>query len=123
MKESHALGQQAEQRALAYFLNRNNRLLEKNYRFRKAEVDMIFQKDNFLVVVEVKARSSHYFGEAETFVSPKKIQLLVMAMDHYIQKHELDVEVRFDIMVYHVEGKHWNQKHLKDAFYFFNKMF
>lgn len=119
MKKSHALGQEAERRALTYFLAQGYCLLEKNFRYRKAEVDLMLQKDNFLVVVEVKARSSHYFGEAETFVSPKKIELLVMAIDHYIQKHELDLEVRFDIMAYHIEGNQWKQNHLKNAFYFF----
>lgn len=70
-------------------------------------------------MVEVKARSTHYFGEAESFISQKKIQLLVMEIDHYIQKNQLDVEVRFDVIAYHVNGTHWKQKHLKDAFYFF----
>ena len=119
MKKSHALGHEAERRALIYFLAQGYRLLEKNYRYRKAEVDLMFQKDDLLVVVEVKARSSHYFGEAETFVSSKKIELLVMAIDHYIQKYELDLEVRFDIMAYHIEGSQWKQNHLMDAFYFF----
>lgn len=72
-------------------------------------------------MVEVKARSTHYFGEAESFISQKKIQLLVMAIDHYIQKNQLDVEVRFDVIAYHVNGAHWKQKHLKNAFYFFYK--
>ena len=119
MTKSYLLGAEAERRALRYFLAKNYRLLEKNYRFQKAEVDLILLKEDVLVVVEVKARSTHYFGEAESFVSQKKIQLLVMAIDHYFQKNQRDVEVRFDVIAYHVNGTHWKQKHLKNAFYFF----
>ena len=119
MTKSHQLGAEAERRALRYFLAKNYRLLEKNYRFQKAEVDLILLKEDVLVVVEVKVRSTHYFGEAESFVSQKKIQLLVMAIDHYIQKNQLDVEVRFYVLAYHVDGNHWESKHLNSAFYFF----
>ena len=34
-----------------------------------------------------------------------------MAIDHYIQKNQLDVEVRFDVLAYHVDGNHWKSKH------------
>lgn len=119
MKKPYVLGQEAEQKALAYLLSKGYLLLEKNFRYRKAEIDLILQKDDFLVVVEVKARSTQYFGAAETFVSPKKIELLVMATDYYIQKNQLNLEVRFDIVAFHVDGIHWKQTHLKNAFYFF----
>ena len=58
MTKSHLLGAEAERRALRYFLAKNYRLLEKNYRFQKAEVDLILLKEDVLVVVEVKARST-----------------------------------------------------------------
>jgi putative endonuclease len=78
---------------------------------------LIVQKDNLLVAVEVKARSSTYFGDPQSFVSKKKIQLLVMAIDAFIQQRDLAVEVRFDIISYTLIRGEWRLKHLVDAFY------
>ncbi|MDC1081167.1 YraN family protein [Flavobacteriaceae bacterium] len=47
-------------------------MLEQNYRYRKAEIDIIAIQDDFIVVVEVKARSSSFFGSPESFVTKKK---------------------------------------------------
>ena len=46
-------------------------ILKQNYRYRKAEIDIIARKDNFIIVVEVKARSSSFYGAPESFVSGK----------------------------------------------------
>jgi|TARA_B110000858_G_scaffold34935_1_gene39054 putative endonuclease len=71
MSESYTLGQVAEQKAVNYLKEMNYIVLEQNYRYRKAEIDIIAQKDNFIVCIEVKARSSFYFGMPESFVSCK----------------------------------------------------
>lgn len=70
-------------------------------------------------MVGVKARSSTYFGDPQSFVSKKKIQLLVMATDAYIQQRDLAVEVRNDIISYTLERGEWRLEHLTDAFYSF----
>ena len=119
MSISYNFGQEAEKRAAHFYLSKGFHILHKNYRYRKAEVDLIVQKSNLLVAVEVKARSSDYFGDPHSFVSKKKIQLLVMAMDAYIQERNLDVEVRFDIMSYLYQKGEWQFKHLPGAFYTF----
>ena len=53
----------------------------------------------------------------ESFLSRKKIDLLVMAMDAYVQKNNLTLEVRFDIITYLVENETWTRDHINDAFY------
>ena len=116
MSESYTFGQIAEQRAVTYLKKTDYDILEQNYRYRKAEIDIIARKDNFIIVVEVKARSSSYFGAPESFVNRKKIQLLVMAIDAYIQKNDLDVEVRFDIISYLVENGNGPENTLKMLF-------
>lgn len=117
MSESYTFGQVAEQKAVNYLKEMNYIVLEQNYRYRKAEIDIIAQKDNFIVCIEVKARSSSYFGMPESFVSRKKIDLLVMAMDAYVQKNNLNLEVRFEIITYLVENETWTRDHINDAFY------
>jgi putative endonuclease len=70
-------------------------------------------------VVEVKTRSSLDFGLPQDFVNPKKIQLLVKAINEYVISNDLDLDVRFDIMAIYKEGQHFKIEHLEDAFYHF----
>jgi putative endonuclease len=72
MAEHNELGKKGEQLAIDFLIEKEYKILEKNYRFQKAEVDIIAQKDAVLAVVEVKTRSSNYFGNPQDFVNPKK---------------------------------------------------
>ncbi len=117
MSIPHAFGREAEKRAADYFKSNGFSILAKNFRYQKAEVDLIVQKEAQLVAVEVKARSSNFFGDPETFVSQQQIKRLVMAIDAFVLERNLDVEVRFDIMAFTVVNEQWQMNHIKDAFY------
>ncbi|WP_223443919.1 YraN family protein [Polaribacter litorisediminis] len=95
------------------------KILEKNYRYLKAEVDIIAKKGTVLAVVEVKTRSTDYFGDPQDFVTPKKIKLLLSAVDYYVVQLDLDVEVRFDIIAIIHQKNETKIEHLKDAFLHF----
>jgi len=119
MADHNELGKKGEQLAIDFLQKKGFSILEKNYRYRKAEVDIIGQKDDLLIVVEVKTRSTDYFGSPEEFVNQKKIQLLTEAIDYYINEKDLDVEVRFDIIAIIKKGLNFEIKHFEDAFLFF----
>lgn len=119
MAEHNELGKLGEEMAVEYLRKNGYEIVETNWTFQKAEIDIIAKKDSFLAIVEVKTRSSIDFGLPQDFVKPKKIQLLVKAVDAYINKKDLDVEVRFDIIAIHKEGKSFVIEHLIDAFYHF----
>ena len=119
MAEHNELGKQGEQIALDYLIRNDYLILEKNYRYLKAEVDIVAKKDNILAVIEVKTRSSDFFGNPQDFVNHKKIKLLLSAIDFYIVEKNLDVEVRFDIIAIILNKKHTKIEHLKDAFLHF----
>ncbi len=72
MPRSHQLGKLAEKRALNYLLQKGYRLRETNYRFRKAEVDLIMQQADILVCVEVKARTHLDFGHPASLYFTQK---------------------------------------------------
>jgi putative endonuclease len=61
MAAHNELGKKGEQLAIDFLIKNEYKILEKNYRYLKAEVDIIAQKENTLVVVEVKTRSTDYF--------------------------------------------------------------
>jgi putative endonuclease len=119
MADHNDLGNAGEQFAIAYLQKNGYLILEKNYRFLKAEVDVIAKKENTIIAIEVKTRSTDYFGDPQDFINQKKIKLLVSAMDNYVVERDLDVDVQFDIVAI-IKQKHAFQiEHLKDAFLHF----
>ncbi|QYJ69219.1 YraN family protein [Flavobacterium litorale] len=119
MAEHNELGKLGEALAVEYLQKKEYTILETNWIFQKAEIDIIAQKDGILAIVEVKTRSSTDFGLPQDFVKPKKIQLLVKAVNEYILQNDLDVTTRFDIIAIHKKAKTFEIEHLEDAFFHF----
>jgi putative endonuclease len=119
MATHNDLGNKGEEIAIDFLQKNNYKILEKNWRFKKAEVDIIAIKKGILAVVEVKTRSSDYFGNPQDFVNQKKIKLLVEAINEYVISKNLDVEVRFDIIAILKNQEKFEINHLKDAFFYF----
>src|SRR6478752_5142429 len=119
MAEHNELGKLGEELAVDFLQQNGYEILETNWTFQKAEVDIIAQKENILAVIEVKTRSSIDFGLPQDFVKPKKIQLLVKAINEYVISNDLDVNVRFDIIAIHRQNNEFRIEHLEDAFYHF----
>lgn len=119
MAKHNDLGKLGEELAVEFLQKNGYEILETNWRFQKAEIDIIAKKENTLAIIEVKTRSSLDFGLPQDFVKPKKIQLLVKAVNEYVISNNLDIEVRFDIIAIHKEAKSFAIEHLIDAFYHF----
>ena len=119
MAEHNELGKLGEELAVAFLQKNGYDILETNWTFQKAEIDIIAQKENILAIVEVKTRTSIEFGLPQDFVKPKKIQLLVKAVNEYVISNDLDVEIRFDIIAIYKEDKSYKIEHIEDAFYYF----
>jgi len=119
MAEHNELGKLGEELAVAFLQENNYVILQKNWTFQKAEIDIIAQKGNTLAIIEVKTRSSIEFGLPQDFVKPKKIQLLVKAVNEYVISNNLEVDVRFDIIAVSKENNEYKIEHIEDAFYYF----
>ena len=92
-------GQLAEQQASEYLNRQGLKLVERNYRCRNGEIDLIMQSDNTLVFVEVRFRSDSSFGGAAASVDRYKQQKLLVAAQHYLQKHHaFNRPCRFDVV-------------------------
>ena len=119
MASHNELGKLGEELALDFLQQNGYDILETNWTFQKAEIDIIAKKGNILAIVEVKTRSSIEFGLPQDYVKPKKIQLLVKAVNEYVISNDLDFEVRFDIIAINKESDDFNIEHIEDAFYYF----
>lgn len=119
MAEHNDLGKLGEELAVDFLQKNEYTILETNWTFQKAEIDIIALRENILAIVEVKTRSSLDFGLPQDFVNPKKMQLLVKAANEYVTANDLEVNVRFDIIAIHKENNNYNIEHIEEAFYYF----
>lgn len=119
MGKHNEFGKEGEEIAVNFLIEKGYRILYRNFRHRKAEVDVIAEKDNVVVMVEVRARSNDQIISIAETISPKKIKLLVSAADFYMTEMKLDKEVRFDILTILKNKKIFKIDHLESAFYHF----
>ena len=98
MADHNDFGKMAEDLAVDFLVKAKYRILARNFRYLKAEVDIIAEFENQIIIVEVKARQTDAFLEPQEAVNKKKIKLLISAANYYIEENNIDKEVRFDII-------------------------
>ncbi len=108
-----ASGQAAEAHACAYLESQGLRLLERNYRCRFGEIDLIMQDGEYLVFVEVRLRRSARFGGALLSVNARKQGRLVASAQCYLQGQRHSRAARFDVVAL---GSDERLEWVRDAF-------
>lgn len=113
-------GELGEQVATNYLIARGYRIVERNFRCKGGEVDIIAREpgDKSLVFIEVKARRSLAYGVPQLAVTPfKQRQISKAALTWLSQNHLLDSNARFDVIaiLLHSDGNH-AVEHIKNAF-------
>ncbi len=119
MADHNELGKLGEQLAVDLLVAKGYEIITRNYVFQKAEIDIIAKHKDFMICVEVKTRNSDFFGDPQEFVTPKKIKLMVKAMDEFITSNNIDLETRFDIIAVLKNKTTEHLTHYEDAFYHF----
>lgn len=117
MADHNDFGKIAEDLAVDFLIKAKYKILHRNFRYLKAEVDIIAEFENQIIVVEVKARHTDIFIEPQEAVNKKKIKLLISAANYFIEENNIDKEVRFDIIsVLPNKQKTLEIHHIIDAF-------
>lgn len=98
MATHNDFGKEAEELAVKYLENNGYQIIKTNFRYLKAEIDIIAKFANEIVIVEVKARSYNHIAEPENAVNTKKKRLLITAANHFMEEQNREEEVRFDII-------------------------
>lgn len=118
MAEHLEKGKEAELLAKEWLEHKGYEFVDANYRYKHAEIDLIFTHKGIMVFVEVKFRSGTGYGYAEEFVDYRKRQLIIRAADHYIHATDWHRDIRFDIVgVYKDRHGKVAFRHFEDAFY------
>ncbi len=116
MASHNELGIEGEKLALKKLINSGFTILEKNFRFKRDEIDIIAQKGLVIVFVEVKTRANNYLGEPEEAVSMAKQKRIVKVANHYLIENDLENEGRFDIISIILNDNVKIINHIEDAF-------
>jgi len=117
MAESHNLGQKGEDLAAEHMKNAGFRILCRNWKWGKHEIDIIAEKKEMIIFVEVKTRSDDFQMHPATAVTNEKQRSVIYAADGYIRKFDIDKESRFDIITVIKTGESYQIDHIEDAFY------
>ena len=117
MAVHNELGKKGEDIAAEFLLKKGHKIIARNYRYQKAEVDIISQIGETLVFSEVKARATDAHGYPELAINEKKKQLLRDAMDFYLTENNIKEESRFDFISVIINQTGTSIHHIEDAFY------
>ena len=117
MSDKIEKGKAGEDLAAQFLIEKGYQILARNYRFKRSEIDLIAQKDNCLVFVEVKLRTTDAFGYPEEFVNEKKAAKIMEGADQYIYELKWKGNIRFDIVAIRQIKDQTELVQIEDAFY------
>ena len=106
-------GTDAEQQALDFLLKQKLKLIDRNYRCRLGELDLIMQHAETVVIVEVRYRQSERFGGALKSITPRKQSRIIAATQYYLSQHNINPIIRFDVIA--INARH-DINWIKNAF-------
>lgn len=117
-KTGRDIGNEGEEIAAAYLESKGWLILDRNYFFEKAEVDIVAYDHTQIIFVEVKLRSGTYFGRPEEYITPKKEQLVKKAAEAWVYERKMETAlVRFDVVAIVQKGTNAPDiSHFEDAF-------
>ena len=117
MSDKIKRGKEGEKLAEGFLVDKGFSVLKRNYRYRRSEIDLIVRRDNWLIFVEVKTRTSNAFGYPEEFVEPsQEKKIFEGALNFMIETNWLG-NVRYDIVAVDLSGIEPDIRHFEDAFY------
>ena len=91
-------GDRSEQLACNYLEKQGLQLIDKNFRCKYGELDLIMRDDKALIIVEVRFRKSNQFGGAIESISRKKQSRIIATTQYYLSTHRVDSSIRFDVI-------------------------
>ena len=120
MNDKKERGDWGEERAALYLRLHGYRILERNFRCRQGEIDIIARRGDVVAFVEVKQRKNADYGEAREFVTFSKQRRIIRAAELWLLREHSELQPRFDVIeVYAPQGTAtlWPKiNHLENAF-------
>jgi putative endonuclease len=116
MAEHLDIGKEGEELAARHLEGKQYKILERNWRYRHREIDIIASRDDLIIIVEVKVRKQIGGERLEEHINRKKQRFLISAANAFMLKRKLYQAVRFDIILLTGTSGNFTLEHLEDAF-------
>ncbi|MFP4661002.1 MAG: YraN family protein, partial [Halanaerobiales bacterium] len=110
------LGKFGEDKAVEYLKKQGYQIIERNFRYARAEIDIIASRDDFLAFVEVKLRRNLKYGLPQSAVDYRKQEKIKRAAQFYLMKNKNDKKIRFDVISIQINDSSGRLKHFENAF-------
>lgn len=117
MADHNETGKAGEEIAAQYLISKSFKILERNWRFKRNEVDIIARDGDEIVFVEVKTRHDSFLVEPELTVSKSQQKSIIASANHYIIENDIELEARFDIVSIVISSEGEKVTHIDGAFY------
>jgi putative endonuclease len=117
MAESHDLGQKGEDLAVDLLKKAGFKILFRNWKWGKNEIDIIAENQDFIVFAEVKTRSDDFQMDPVTAINRQKQRSIIFAATGYLKKFKIDKEGRFDVITVVQSADSYKIDHIEGAFY------
>lgn len=116
MNDKKLIGREGEAEAARYLKSKGYKVIGLNWACRFGEIDVIAEKDGYIVFAEVKTRKSADFAAAMEFVTAAKRERLRSAASMYLQSHDTEKQPRFDVIEIYTGGAKPAVNHIENAF-------
>ncbi len=97
-KTKQILGSMGEDAAVKYLEKHGYTIITRNWKYHPHEIDIVANYENYIVIVEVKTRTSMEFGDPYEAVTRKKQSQLVKAAQQYAELYNVEKEICFDVV-------------------------
>lgn len=114
MAEHNERGREAEDIAISYLTEKGYRIRSRNWRYYHKELDIVAEKGDELIIVEVKSRTGKV--SADELFTRSKQKYVTDAAEAYIQRYDIDKETRFDMVIVSFTGEGIEIEHIEGAF-------
>jgi putative endonuclease len=119
-KHNQQFGQLGEDIAVTFLERKGYKILVRNYRFGRVELDIIAEHENDIVFIEVKTRTSDQMAYPEQAVGRAKQRNIRLAAEQFLEEREITKQARFDIIAVVKNEVKFEVEHIEDAFYPFD---
>lgn len=114
---TNSIGKLGESLASTHLIGRGFKILDKNWRFGKKEIDIIAEYQDFIIFIEVKTREEDFPGRIEEYLNRNKQRNIISAAGEYLRQYEIEKEARFDVITIILQGGVHEINHIEAAFY------
>lgn len=111
-------GKNAEDLAEKYLIDKNFKIIKRNFKFgRTGEIDIIAYDSDIIVFIEIRSKTNKEFGDPLSSITPGKIRRIKKSAEGYLYVNNIkDTEVRFDVITVDMTSNIPKLEHIPFAF-------